>query len=165
MLKFMFSNKIDEKEAENLCNRKYIEFPDTEFMRLSRKHDLNNDQYFIKFLHDIDGCDIPMKNVARDLITGNTHSFDKVSTGVRVLWLMAVYPDKFLYPTQWLGENCYQAMFDLGKERDIYIYEDSDMFSQKLADKIEGELYDCHTDKVVSVSNDKGFDYVIDMGY
>lgn len=106
------------------------------FEILRRDFDLNTDGDFIKYLREIDQCDIPMPNVVRDLITGQTHSFDKVSTGVGVLWLMSRFPKRFLYPTQWLGQNCYQAMFDLGNLYDIYVFEDSDIFD-------EDEMLEC----------------------
>jgi len=62
---------------------------------LRRDFNLNDDVEFAKYLKEIDQCDIPMPNVVRDLLTGNTHSFDKVSTGVRMLWLMVRFSDSF----------------------------------------------------------------------
>ena len=62
---------------------------------LRRDFNLNDDVEFAKYLKEIDQCDIPMPNVVRDVWTGNTHSFDKVSTGVRMLWLMVRFSDSF----------------------------------------------------------------------
>lgn len=165
MINMYFESVISIEDLEQKLGLRYIEFPDAVFDTLKRKHNLNTDPYFIKFLKEIDNCDIPMPNVARDLYTMDTHSFDKVSTGVRVLWLMARYPDKYLYPTQWLGENCYQSMFDLGKEFDISVYEDSDMFSQALIDECTGQFRDMHTGQIVTIDNDYGFDYVAMKNY
>lgn len=165
MVYMIFDKCMTEEEAAQKVNRKYIEYPDGEFEVLARDHDLNTDEIFIRALKEIDRCDIPMRNVARDLLTGDTHSFDKVSTGVRVIWLMARYPDKFLFPTQWLGENCYQMMFDIGKEFDFYVYEDSDMFSQDGVEDCTGYFTDLVTGEEVCVDNDNGFEYMADHLY
>lgn len=71
---------------------------------------------------------------------------------------MARFPDRFLYPTQWLGENCYQAMFDLGETRDIFIYEDSDIFDEEEMQECTGSFEDMHTGKIVKVDCDNGYE-------
>jgi len=165
MIKMFFHRVQEIEEVEKAAGVKYINFPDDVFELLRREFDLNNDEYFLKYLREIDLCDVPLPNVARDLLTGQTHSFDKVSTGVRVLWLMARFPDRFLYPTQWLGENCYQAMFDLGEMRDIFIYEDSDIFDEEEMEECTGSFEDMHTGKVVKVDCDNGYEYITEMNY
>lgn len=66
-------------------------------MYKSRGIDLNKDKDFERYLKEIDKCDIPLPNVARDLLTGKTHSFDKISTGARMLWLMQDFADEYLF--------------------------------------------------------------------
>jgi len=165
VIRMFFDGAYTIEEAERLTGLKYIEFPDIIFERTVRNYDLNNDQAFERYLREIDNCDIPMPNVARDLITGNTHSFDKISTGVRMLWLMTRLPDRYLYPTQWLGENCYQSMFDIGRDTDVWVYEDSQMFANEEADACTGQFLDVKAGNVVTIGDDRGFDYWVDMDY
>lgn len=165
MIKMFFKRAQEVEEAEAVTGVKYIEFPDDVFEMLRRGYDLNSDDLFLKYLKEIDMCDVPMPNVARDLLTGQTHSFDKVSTGVRVLWLMARFPTQFLYPTQWLGQNCYQAMFDLGDVCDIYVYEDSDIFDEEVMEECTGSFMDMNNGKIVKVDDDNGYDYIATMNY
>lgn len=165
MLYLLFQAKVSEEEAEQMTGRKWLAQPDRWFLRLSDEVDLNTDETFIKYLYEIDKCDIPMRNVARDLLTGDTHSFDKISTGVRMLWFMRYHPEKFLFPSQFLGENCYQGAIDLSIDRDIYIYEDSNMFDTDEIEKCKGTFTDYHTGEVVNVNNYEAFDYFWERGY
>ncbi len=73
--------------------------------------------------------------------------------------------ERYIYPTQWLGENCYQAMFDIGRETDIWVYEDSQMFANEEADECTGQFLDVRTGSVVTVGDGRGFDYWVDMDY
>lgn len=117
--------------AAKAAGKPYLTFPDTWFNVKSRGFNLSADPWFNRILEEVDVCDIPFPDVARDLVTGKTHSFDKVSTGVRTLWLMYHFPNDWLYPSQWLGENCYQAMFDASKDKDIVVFNDSNMLMRR----------------------------------
>lgn len=132
--------------AAKAAGRPYLDFPDSWFSMLSRDHNLNQDPWFEKFVREVDECDIPMPNVIRMLDTGETHSFDRVSTGVKALWLMYYYPDRWLYPSQWLGENCYQSMLDIGAEKDLIVLNDSKMLISEIdgycMDKCRGQFRD-----------------------
>jgi hypothetical protein len=165
MINMIFENACELEAAEKLTGVKFIEFPDYVFNILTMGYDLNQDDYFKKLLLEIDGCDVPLPNVVRDIKTNRTSSFDKVSTGVRVLWLIKNHPSEYLYPTQWLGENCYQELFNLGKEVDVYIYEDSRMFLQDGAELCTGEFVDVLTGSTVTVDNDNGYEYYMKMDY
>jgi hypothetical protein len=166
MVNIIFQKVMSEEEAEKATGLKYLELPDEWFIELSSGKDLNNDEYFKKVLLEIDECDVPMPNVARLVLNGDTHSFDKVSTGVRMLWLMKYYPNKFLYPSQWLGQNCYKALFELGEENEIMLYEDSGMMDQTEIDECVGlKFRDYHNGNIVELGQDVGFLYTCDMGY
>jgi hypothetical protein len=161
-----FDSVYDEKDVESITGKKIIEFPDDLFEILQRDFNLNKDDDFIKFLRVIDECDIPLPNVARDIETGETHSFDKVSSGVKMLWLIAKFSNKYIFPTCWLGENCYQSMFDLGSIYDFDVYEDSNMFAQEYCiEECTGKFKDYKTGDVVTIDNDNGWDYVLDHHY
>lgn len=162
---YLIFDRITEKEAEERTGRKYVEFPDQQFLFLSECVDLNKDETFIKYLREVDKCDIPMPNVARDLITGKTHSFDKVSTGVRMLWLMRYHADKFLFPSQFLGQNCYQGAFDIGRINDVYIYDDSNMLEEEESDECDGVFTDYLTGDIIETGDDRAFDYFVMRGY
>jgi hypothetical protein len=166
MIDMIFCTVMSEEEAEKATGLKYLELPDEWFYKLSSSHDLNNDEYLKNILKEVDNCDVPMPNVIRDIITGETHSFDRISTGVKVLWLMRYYPNKFLYPSQWLGENCYRAFFELNDICDIVLYEDSDMLFNVEADECVGMKFrDWHTGNIVELGEDRGFLYMAKMRY
>jgi hypothetical protein len=157
---------MSEKEAEEATGLKYLEYPDDWFIELSNSVDLNSDEYFKKMLLEIDGCDVPMPNVVRHIRSGKTYAFRDVSTGVRMLWLMKYYPKKFLYPSQWLGQNCYKPLLELGEENDIILYEDSGMMDQTEIDECVGlKFRDWHNGNIVELAQDVAFLYTCDMGY
>lgn len=128
----------DMREAARIVGKPLLLWPDSYFCDDLRKLDVSYDPWFIKFLRDVDRCDIPLPNVARDLLTGMTHSFDKISTGVRTLWLMRYHASEWLFPSEYLGENCYQSMLDLSTEVDVIVYNSSNM----LCSEIEGYSMD-----------------------
>ncbi len=76
-----------------------------------------------------------------------------------MLWLMTRLPDRYIYPTQWMGEYCYRSMFDIGRETDIWVYEDSQMIANEEADKYTGQFLDVNTGCIVTVGDGRGFDY------
>jgi hypothetical protein len=79
---------------------------------------------------------------------------------------MKYYPNKFLYPSQWLGQNCYKALFELGEENEIMLYEDSGMMDQTEIDECVGlKFRDYHNGNIVELGQDVGFLYTCDMGY
>lgn len=162
MVNIIFQEDKTEDEASKLCGREWLKFPDIWFKKLSYNCDLNKDPFFRECLLEVDRCDIPMDNVIRDIITGKTHSVDKISTGVKMLWLMKNYSDKFLFPSQYLGENCYALAYKIGNDVELYIYDDSDMFVHDEAD-IEGYvLRDVVLNQDIVLGNGKAFDYILD---
>lgn len=163
MVNFIFRDTSVE-QAEKLTGLKYLNFPDDWFSTLSAKYDLNKDGAFVKYLREVDECDIPMPNVVRDLVTGTTHSFDKVSTGVKTLWLINHFPGKFLYPSCFLGQNCYQQLFDVGKDKDIFIYDDSDMLVNEEADMCTGKFKDYLRGNIIELGNERGYIYFDELG-
>lgn len=163
MVNVLFAKKIKLDEAATVTGKKLLEYPDALFRYLTRGYDLNKDEIFVKALLDIDKCDIPMDNVARDLLTGRTHSFDKVSTGVMTVWLLSKCSEEYLLETKWLGENCYRSVFELAKDRDIYLYDNSQMFLTDEVEECNSDWKDYHTGNVVNVTD--SFDYCVDMGY
>lgn len=141
----------DIEEAIKIVGKPRLTWADGVFNEYALTHDLNKDPWFAYVLKEIDRCDIPMPNVARDIQTGRTHSFDKVSTGVRVAWLMRYYPDKWLFPSAYLGENCYQAMLNAGSYEDIIVYNNSNMLCSEIQgycmDNCSGTFCDYKTHK------------------
>lgn len=164
MLKLLFGNINKEKAVEKL-GRPFLAWPDA-VIEIEYGYDILNDsEFFKKALLEVDKCDVPLRNVARDIETGNTHSFDRVSTGVKTLWLMShVEEGKYAFMSSWIGENCYQLMLDLSKTRDIYLYDDSE-FLTYADESITGEFEDLYTGSIVKVDNNEGFDYMIDKEY
>lgn len=162
MLRVVFQSDKTEAEAAALVQRPWLKFPDIAFKRLTREYDINKDDDFKRFLFEVDRCDLPMPNVVRDIPTGSTHSIDRVSTGVKMLWLMARHAEDYLFPSQYLGENCYLSMFELSKTRDIYLYEDSDMFVSKEADVVGYVIHDEVSDKDIELGCERGIDYTIE---
>lgn len=126
---------------------------------------MNNDEFYIRSVGEIDKCDIPMRNVLRDLITGETHSFDKVSGGVKSLWLMYYYNEEYIFPTRYFGQNCYNLVVDISKDRDIYLYDDANMMDEDESGECIGVFTDFHTGEIVSFENDRAFEYVTKKGY
>lgn len=154
-----------EEEAANITGLKLIKYKKSLFEMLSREHDLNTDEFFKKCCLEIDNSDIPVRNVLRDIPTGETHSFDRASGGVMALWLMYHYSDTYMMPTCYFGENCYQIVLDISKEKDIYVYDDSDMLCSSYLSECVGILTDFKTKKVVTCENDEAFDLALDEGY
>ena len=165
MLYVIFQNNYTREEAGELVKRRVLQSSKASFQTRSMCVDLNKDEFFVRCCREIDLCDIPMDNVLRDLLTGRTHSFDKVSGGVMSLWLMYYYNNEFIFPSSRFGENCYNIVFEISKTRDIYLYEDSAMFASSLLNNIDGVFTDYVTKKVVNVSNRGGMYYVINEGY
>lgn len=163
MIYILFQDDYTEEEAALAVNKKMIVNTDTAFETRRRDHDLNYDRYFRDLLKAIDRCDVPMRNVARDLLTGETHSFDRISGGIKSLWLMHHYNKDYIFPSCYFGENCYKFVFNDGKDRDIYIYEDSGMFATDEIEECVGVFTNYKTKEVIDVKN--GFDYTIANGY
>lgn len=157
---YMYFLDTSREEAEKLSGLKYMEYPDSMFRFLTRNINLNSDENFRKYLLEIDNADIPMDNVVRDICTGMTHSFDYISTSVKMMWLMEHYSGKALFPSCYFGQNCYQIVFDIGKEHDIHIYDDSAMFACEESFGLVGEFTDAIRETVVKMSGDaEAFEY------
>ena len=165
MLYVLFSKVVSEEEASALIGRKLIKFVDAEYRVRINQNALNNDAFFIRCCKEIDICDIPMPNVLRDIRSGETHSFYRVSGGIMSMWLMYHYTDSFLFQSAYFGENCYQILLDIGKEKDVYVYDNADMLCKEEFDACTGCFTDYHTGTVVEVGDDRAFDYAIDTEY
>lgn len=164
MLYLIFMDKTEEEAAE-LTNRKVIDNPDARFNYYTKGVDLNKDEFFVKALREIDRCDIPMDNVARDLLTGRTHSFDKVSTGLRSLWLMYHKPDAFVYLASFFGENCYRLLLEISKTRDIIVYDDVEMLSEDILEGQEIEFINYTKQQHVKTTYPECDDYYMNEVY
>ena len=165
MLYILFPSVMSEDEASAAVGRKMIKYVDSEFRVRANQNKLNYDMFFIKCCREIDQCDIPVANVLRDLRSGETHSFDRVSGGVMSMWLMYHYSEEFLFPTAYFGENCYQILLDMSTYKDVYVYDNAGMVTKEEAEKCIGKFTDFHTGIVVNFGDNKAFDYAIDIGY
>ena len=166
MLYVLFQNVVTEEEAEKLTGRKMVTHTDAEFYFRTEGLDLNNDDFFKMCIEEIDRCDVPFRNVVRDLITGETHSFDRVSSGVKALWLMNYKNKELILPSAYFGPNCYRILVESSKTRDIYIYDDAAMMSNEEADnECIGCFTDYHTGTIVEFGDDRAWDYTMDMEY
>lgn len=148
-----------EEEISQLASKPVLEDVDMAFNMFSRDCNLNEDKLFVKALREIDGCDIPMPNVARDLLTGQTHSFDRVSTGLRSIWMMYHYPEKYIYLASRFGENCCDLLFQISQGRNIIVYDDVEFLSYDLLDDKEIEFTDFLTKKVCKGTGFECSDY------
>lgn len=163
MLYIVFA-KSDE-EASKLTGKQCLEFPDIIFMRMTSKHDFWIDELFKRLIKEIDDCDMPMKNVIRDLKTENTHDIQKVSTGVKSMWL-AAHTQDYVIQSKWFGENCYQVLFDISQNTDIIVYDDSAMFFSKEGREVRGVFTDYITGEIVHLINDNSaMDFFDKAGY
>lgn len=165
MLYILFHTAYTEEEAAKVTGRKLVTHTDAEFSVATRELDLNEDELFLNCVKEIDTCDVPFPNVIRDLYTGNTHSFDRVSSGAKAMWLLGRLHEKFIMPSAFFGPNCYKILVELSKDRDIYIYEDAHMFGYPESDELEGVFTDFKTKQVVELGGYTAFDYICDMGY
>ncbi len=158
MLNILFEYDMTEEEAERVSDKKKLEFPDEYFVDYIYKGVLNSDKYFEQLVKDIDNCYIPEPGVIKDIATGLAHPISEVSTGVKMLWLMKNEPDKWLYLSHYLGENCYQHMLDLSKDRDIWLYECSRMMTTRMdgysLDGCIGKFNDYVKSNIVEVVGD-----------
>lgn len=142
MLKIMrWDDYPGDEIAERAAGKPYLQFPDTKFDVRIDWRTLGDDPWFQRILREVDDAEVADKGIVRMLKSGRPHTFEQVSTGVKVLWLMYHYPDEFLYPSQWLGENCYQQAVDIGAEKDIIVFDDSDMLCREYRDYA---LDNCH---------------------
>lgn len=164
MLYLIFMNVTEEKASE-LTGKKVIDNPAAWFNWYSRDYNLNQDDFFIKALREIDNCDIPMPNVVRDIMTGDTHSFDRVSNGIKSLWLMYHKPQEFLYLASFFGENCYRLLFEMSKDRDIIVYDDVEMLREDILDNQEIIFMDYLKNTLVKTSFPDCSDYYMNEVY
>ena len=165
MLYVLNQKAYTEEEAATLTGLELIKYKKDAFIILSRKVDLNQDMFFKRCVEEIDLCDIPFPNVIRDPLTGNTHSFDKVSGGVTAMWLMNYYNDRYIMPTSYFGENCYQIMLDISKEKDVYVYDDAGMLYTKEIDECKGVFTDYKTKRVIVCENREATPLAEEEGY
>ena len=165
MLYVLHQNAYTEEEASVATGLPLIKYKKDLFLYKTESVDLNKDDFFRMCVKEIDLCDIPMRNVVRDLATGETHSFDKVSGGVMALWLMYNYYDAYMMPTCYFGENCYQIVLDISKDRDIYVYDDADMLNSIEFEKCKGTITDFKTKKVATCENEQVLNLTLEEGY
>lgn len=167
MLYVIFQTLMNQEDAERAVSRKYVSFPNEEFMVMvqDRRVNLNNDKEFLRILEKVDHCDVPFPNVLRDLYTGDTHAFTEISTGSRMMWLMKEASDRFLFPSCFFGQNCYQTVFDLSKDRDIYVYDDADMMWEEAAEQCRGTFTNYVDGSVLEIVDDMSlFNYMAGKG-
>lgn len=135
MLKIL---RWDDYPSDDLAvaaiGKPYCEYPDSNFDIRADFETIGDDPWFRRCLLEIDNATVACPGQALDLSNNRLHSFDKVSTGVKTLWLMYHLPDLYTYPSQWLGENCYQQLLDIGAEKDIIVFDDSDMLCRRYKD-------------------------------
>lgn len=153
MLYVLFEKYYTEEEAAKLTNRNMLVGTESAFNVKRDGVDLNKDEFFKRCCKEVDLCDIPFRNVLLDTLNGETHSFDKVSGGVRALWLMRHFHEEFILPSCFMGPNCYALMVESSADRDIYIYDDSEMFLELVADELKGQFVDYHSKEVVTLDN------------
>jgi len=156
-------NDVAEEDATALFHKPILEFPDSvfDFQIREKKVDIGSDSYFQEILLEIDRADVPMKNVIRDIPTGDTHDIYKVSTGVKTLWLAYTDAD-YTFLSEWFGPNCYQRLFDISKTHDVYLYEDSNMFYKEAAEKLTGRFTDFKTNEVIEIGVESSIDTVLE---
>lgn len=167
MLYMVFCRDIEEDEAVKLINKPVLEYPDSVFDYMVRESDddICENEHFQNLLKKIDSADVPMRNVIRHLPTGDTHDIYKTSTGVKTLWLARISAD-YIFLSEWFGGNCYQELFDIAQNVDVYLYDDSDMFNSIAAENLTGQFVDYKTKEVIDVSdNDKVLEYLEERGY
>ena len=165
MLYVLHQDVYTRDEAVALTGLKLVDYKKAIFLSRTEKIDLNNDEFFKKCVRLIDNCDIPMRNVVRDLITEDTHSFENVSGGVMALWLMYYCNDRYLMPTGYFGENCYQLLLDISKEKDIYVYDSSDMLNTREFSDCDGVFTDYRTKRLVHCDFEELFEFTCEEGY
>lgn len=155
MLYILFSDDYTKEEAAAATGRKYAKFVDAHWSYQTDYRDLNNDPVLKRLLKNVDQCDLPYPNVVLDIRSNTTHSFDRISSGVKTLWLMQYCADTYLFSSAHLGENCFQDLLDISKTVDVYVYENSDMLYRKVGDhffdECTGEFTDYKTGIVTHV--------------
>lgn len=166
MLYILFCKDVEEDEAAKLFGKPVLEYPDSTFKYIvsQTSEDVSSDEEFQHILKKIDNADVPMKNVIRDIPTGDTHDIYKTSTGVKTLWL-AAHEANYMFLSEWFGPNCYQDLFDIASKEHVYMYDDSDMFVYEAADSLNGVFTDFKTKKIIEVGKDETMSYLEEMGY
>lgn len=166
MLYILFCRDIEEDKAAEMFKKPILEYPDSVFKYIVSQTDENvsEDPHFQDILKKIDKADVPMKNVIRDIYTGDTHDIYKTSTGTKTLWLAAKGAD-YTFLSEWFGPNCYQELFDISNSIDVYLYDDSDMFIQDAAEELIGRFTDFKTGKIIELGNFDVVGYLEEMGY
>lgn len=162
MLYYVNARIMSIEEFSQKLNKSICECPDLVFDIISRDYDLNRDEFFAMALLKVGNADIPMDNVARDLITGRTYSFDKISTGIRSLWLMNYFGTKYIYQSCYFGENCYKVLAELAQYTDVYLYDNSSMLVSEEFDDSVGNFTDYTTGEEIPWSN--AYSYFCDRG-
>ena len=76
---------------------------------------------------------------------------------------MKNYADKYLFTSKFFGPNCYQTVFSIGKDQNIYIYDDAEMLVYEEADACTGEFTNYLTGDIIELGDDRAFDYFIEM--
>lgn len=164
MINLIFRNKSKE-QAEQMTGKKYLQFPDSVFFIITDRMDVSQDSDFIKYVAAIDNGEIPVPGVIRDRMSGKTFPVSSASTTVKMLWLMTKYPEKYLYPSVYIGPNAYQILFDIGKDRDICIYDEVSIFDEDEGTGIIGQFRDLETDEIINlVSEFDGLHYICRRG-
>lgn len=159
---------MSEEAAAKVFGKPILDDPDLVFwnkvMNSRLETAITNDSEFQRILKEIDNADVPMPNVIRDIPTGITHDIFKTSTGVQTLWLTANAPD-YTFLSEWYGPNCYQELFNISKEKDILLFENSDMFYFADLENLKGVFTEFTTKKVFQLNGDDTLDELERLGF
>lgn len=162
---YILLGEYDDDKAEKMIGKPIRKFADYIWSLQLDFKSLNNSLIYKRAVTEIDNGKIIAPNIIQDIPSGDTYPFQKSSTGVLTLCLIEHdNAGEYSYQSQWLGPNCYQILFDMSKNKDIYIHDDSDMFTFA-DDSLTGEFIDLRTGELVKVFDGNGFDYCIEKGY
>ena len=162
MLYILFMEEYPtDADAEKASRRKMIYNCDDAFFLATQKHDLNKDDFYIKIVDFIDQCDLLAPGVLYRRASKTTHSIERVSGGVKTVWLMAHYSERYIFPSSFLGENCYQPALWAAENHDVWVHDDSSMLFAKDDDycmqNCHGKFYDFYKKQIVDLDA-PGFD-------
>ncbi len=153
----------EDEDAERVSGKTMMLDSDAAFFLLTQGYDLNRDDFFIKIVDYIDQCDLIADGVLYRRPSKTTHSVERVSGGVKTVWLMYHHYQEYIFPSSFLGENCYQPAFWAAEDRDIWVYDDSSMMFAEddgyCMQNCHGKFYDFHKKKIIDLDA-PGFDCI-----
>lgn len=119
-----------EDEAEEVTGRRLTSFVRNlfEYYSFRQKEYAGEDPMYRTFVSEIDDGDLLTPDIIKDRPTGRTYSTERSSSGVHMLWMMKTHNKDLLFRTSRFGDNCLPFVFELSKEYDIYLYDDSEIF-------------------------------------